>query len=263
MPQIIPNWHPIFVHFTVALLFVSSVLHVFAAMLSPVSPSRAQMALVARWNLWLGFLVSVGTAAAGFVAFDSVVHDDASHAAMKVHRNFALATLALYLPFVITSAIDAVRNRLASGAFAFALLVPTLLLVLTAWRGGELVYRYGLGVQSLPKVEAHHHDHEHAHGPVESAPPTDAAPASTGSEVTALDTGPAPPATEEQNRPAETNPATEGAPTLPEATTEQSSSAAAGLSTDEHSHGETDAPPHEHGDEYRQGSIDSEDGRKP
>jgi len=37
--------------------------------------------------------------------------------------------------------------------FVGALLLPVTLLVITAWHGGELVYRYGLGVQSLPKTD--------------------------------------------------------------------------------------------------------------
>ncbi|MBL4850981.1 MAG: hypothetical protein JKY90_01690, partial [Gammaproteobacteria bacterium] len=31
----------------------------------------------------------------------------------------------------------------------------------TAWHGGEVVYRYGIGVISLPKVEGDGHDHAH------------------------------------------------------------------------------------------------------
>lgn len=36
------------------------------------------------------------------------------------------------------------------------------LVIATAWHGGELVYRHGLGVLSLPVAEADHvHSHEH------------------------------------------------------------------------------------------------------
>ncbi len=36
------------------------------------------------------------------------------------------------------------------------------LLLFTAWLGAELVYRYGLGVMSLPQSE--NEDHSHLHG---------------------------------------------------------------------------------------------------
>ena len=51
MIEIIPNWHPIFVHFTVALLTMS----VFFYGLSFVAPGNRfyeQWVSVARWNLW-------------------------------------------------------------------------------------------------------------------------------------------------------------------------------------------------------------------
>ncbi len=50
--------------------------------------------------------------------------------------------------------------------FMLTLILSTGLLALTAWKGGELVYRYGLGVMSLPQVAqgAEGHDHEHAEG---------------------------------------------------------------------------------------------------
>ncbi len=41
------------------------------------------------------------------------------------------------------------------------LLVAQLFLFSTAWRGGELVYRHGLGVLSLPQTEGEGHSHSH------------------------------------------------------------------------------------------------------
>lgn len=38
------------------------------------------------------------------------------------------------------------------------------LLLSTAWHGGELVYRYGLGVMSMPKSHGEGHAHEHGPG---------------------------------------------------------------------------------------------------
>jgi len=46
------------------------------------------------------------------------------------------------------------------------------LLTSTAWLGGEAVYRYGLGVISLPKTDSHDHDHAtggHGDADVESS----------------------------------------------------------------------------------------------
>lgn len=50
--EIIPNWHPIFVHFTVALLSVAAAFTI-AAYLLPEGLLRHQITTVARWNCGL------------------------------------------------------------------------------------------------------------------------------------------------------------------------------------------------------------------
>ncbi|MCF6301365.1 MAG: hypothetical protein L3J52_09655 [Proteobacteria bacterium] len=42
--------------------------------------------------------------------------------------------------------------------------IAFLLLGITAFKGGELVYRYGLGVMSLPEVEGEGHAHGGSNG---------------------------------------------------------------------------------------------------
>lgn len=156
MIEIIPNWHPIFVHFTVALFSIATALH----LVSPLVQNRelkAQWRIVARWNLWLGMAISVVTVLTGWYAYNTVEHDALSHQAMTEHRNWALATVTL---FFIATAWSIIRYR--SGKEASALLLILLALAMTslgstAWRGGEIVYRYGLGVMSLPNAGSHGH----------------------------------------------------------------------------------------------------------
>ena len=89
MIEIIPNWHPLLVHFTVALLSLAVLVHL-AVLLPLPAGVRAEGKVVARWLLWLGALFAIATAATGWLAYNSVEHDDISHAAMTVHRNWAL-----------------------------------------------------------------------------------------------------------------------------------------------------------------------------
>ncbi len=91
MIEIIPNWHPIFVHFTVALLSVAVLLQLVASRL-PATTVRDELTVVARWSLWLGTLLAIATATTGWIAYNSVAHDEVSHAAMTDHRNWALVT---------------------------------------------------------------------------------------------------------------------------------------------------------------------------
>ena len=91
MIEIIPNWHPMLVHFTVGLLSLSVFLHVLARL--PLSSSlRGEWRIVAEWLLWLGGVFALATAVTGWLAYNSVEHDDVSHAAMTTHRNWALPT---------------------------------------------------------------------------------------------------------------------------------------------------------------------------
>jgi len=164
MIEIVPNWHPVLVHFTVALLIVAPLLFFASTWLPMESPAKLRLLAAARCNLLLGFIVSLGTIAAGWYAANTVAHDEAAHAAMLVHRNLALTTVAAYAPFVLWTLTRGHGPRSHGLLFAVLLLLPMASLTLTAWRGGELVYVHGLGVQSLPDVGS-----EHRHGDGESA----------------------------------------------------------------------------------------------
>lgn len=163
MLEIIPNWHPIFVHFSVALLSVAVILHLASHFVTDTTRAE-QCTLVARWNLWLGAGFTLFTVAAGLYAYYTIDHDTPSHAAMTVHRNWALATTAIFLAIVAWEFWLQRKKQGKSWLFTGLLLVAAGLLLSTAWHGGELVYRYGLGVMSLPKVEGAGHAHEHGSG---------------------------------------------------------------------------------------------------
>jgi len=172
MPEIIPNWHPIFVHFTVALLSLSVILFVVVNFIS--GPLREQWLVVARWSLWFGAGITLFTAVAGLYAYNTVAHDTPSHEAMTEHRNWAITVIILF-PLLAVWAAWCVRSGKELGkGFVALMLVGGLLLLSTAWHGGEVVYRYGLGVMSLPNVDSHGHGSDdggqaHGHGDGESS----------------------------------------------------------------------------------------------
>lgn len=169
MPDIIPNWHPLLVHFPIALIAVSA-LFTLLAVLPRGEPWRAEWAAAGRLTLRLGALAAVAAAAAGWQAFNTVSHDDAGHAAMLVHRGWALASLALIVLLALWDVLRARAGKGAHGAFAAMLVLALGGVAVTAWAGGELVYRHGLGVMALPQADeeaggGHEHgDHAHDHG---------------------------------------------------------------------------------------------------
>ncbi len=101
MIEIIPNWHPIFVHFTVALFSTAVGFYVLAYLSARLKFKSAILTVefetVARWCLWLAAFITIGTVLAGLYAYNTVQHDATSHHAMTIHRNWALTTAASIL----------------------------------------------------------------------------------------------------------------------------------------------------------------------
>jgi len=127
-------------------------------------PVQKQIRILAYWNLWLGTGFAIVAAIAGWFAYNSVAHDTASHAAMTEHRNWALLTLSIFVAISFYS-IQPYKSAKKTGlVFITVMLLAFVLLTTTAWHGGEAVYRYGLGVMSLPVVDGEGHAHEHTEG---------------------------------------------------------------------------------------------------
>lgn len=165
MIDILPNWHPIFVHFTVALLTTATAIQLLFNLM-PDSKLGNQLTMVARWNLRIGVGLTLLTVAAGWYAYNTVGHDAPSHLAMTEHRNWAIATLALFLGIAGWEYYLHHRGRNKGWLFTVLLALAAALLLTTAWHGGELVYRHGLGVMSLPETgEETGHEHTHVHEP--------------------------------------------------------------------------------------------------
>ena len=172
MIAIIPNWHPVFVHFPIAFA-TAAVFFFIAGKLFKEKTWAAQCLLAGRWMLWAAAIFACIAAVFGWLAYNSVEHDEAGHLAMTIHRNWALAALG---SLVLLAALEAWSWRSAeppSYGFLILLVAAWLLVVSAAWHGGEVVYRHGLGVMALPDVHDEqdappHDDGKHEHGHVHS-----------------------------------------------------------------------------------------------
>jgi len=163
MFEIIPNWHPIFVHFTVSTLSLASIFFVLSHVMRS-HPQNSNIRKFAEWNLWIGSISTILTVIAGWIAYNSVAHDTPSHEAMTIHRNWALATAGIFIVLALWLFYIKRSHHKVNISFVVIIIIAFGMLGTTAWRGGETVYRYGLGVISLPAVEkgADGHAHEHA-----------------------------------------------------------------------------------------------------
>ena len=166
--EIIPNLHPIFVHFTVALLIISTALFVIAKILKGRFENKALLN-AAYVNLWIGSLITIVTVAMGIYAYYTVQHDSPSHAAMTDHRNWAFITSAVFILPLILSIINYRKKEHYNFSFIAILIVASGLLLTTAYKGGEVVYRYGIGVMSLPQTQGDGGHGSHSHGGAEGS----------------------------------------------------------------------------------------------
>ena len=162
--RIIPNMHPAVVHFPIALTLISLLFGLGAHMLRKHN-AEPLLAAAGHFTLWLAALGAVVAVIFGWLAFNSGMnHDDGGHAAMLLHRKWAIPTA---LGLVVLAGIDVWKLRLnqVMAPLTLALLfVLSTAITTTAWLGGEIVYRHGIGVLSLPASEGAGHNHQHNSG---------------------------------------------------------------------------------------------------
>lgn len=169
MIEIIPNFHPAIVHFPIA-FGTAAVAFCTVGVLFKKQTYATQCLITGRWMLWGAALFALIAAVFGWFAFNSVTHDEVSHAAMKVHRNWALGALIALLALTAWDRWRGRSGRMPSFGFLVLLVAAWLLVMSTAWHGAELVYRHGLGVMALPKSagagQGHAHEEGHNHGDI-------------------------------------------------------------------------------------------------
>lgn len=156
--QVIPNFHPIVVHFPIALTIIAFLLSI-AAYARRSHPVSTQLAAAGHFTLWLAAIGAAAAVLFGWFAFNSVNHDDAGHAAMLLHRSWAIPTA---LGLILLASWDAWKyrvNELISVPMLFLLFLLSQAIAVTGWLGGEVVYRHGIGVLSLPASEGTGHGH--------------------------------------------------------------------------------------------------------
>ena len=153
-----PNIHPILVHFAYALSLSALGVYLLGKFL-PAGPRKDGTKPAGDWMLAFGALAIVVTIAAGFQAYYSIGHDGPSHAAMTTHRNWAVPSGTAIIILAIWRFVK--RATPPSGIFLGLLAAAAVSLSVTAWWGGNIVYKYGLGVQSMPMMTGDGHDHEH------------------------------------------------------------------------------------------------------
>jgi uncharacterized membrane protein len=143
--NVLPNWHPLVVHFPLALVATAAAL-LLAAHLLPQERHRATLATVGTWNLCLGAAAAMLALATGLAATVHLQVGPEARQAISVHLKWAVLTSFLVLLLAVWRGAGAAQDSRPSRFFVVVLMAALAALIVTGYRGGENVYRYGIAV---------------------------------------------------------------------------------------------------------------------
>jgi uncharacterized membrane protein len=146
----LPAWHPLIVHFPLALTVMATAAFVAARVLAA-EQTAAGLSLVGTWNLIAGAIGSVFALGSGLAALIGQALTPAAHAAVASHAKWAMLTVFALLALAVWRGAGAAFDSRPSRPFLAALLLATAALIVTGYLGGENVYRYGVGVIAIAR----------------------------------------------------------------------------------------------------------------
>ena len=149
---LLSEWHPMAVHFPLALT-VTGALALSAARAAPPEPHGATLAVVGTWNLCLGAAGALLALATGLAAVASLELAPPARAAVGLHVKWAIFTTAALALLAVWRGAGVDPQSRPSRAFLVILWAVTAALIVTAYRGGQNVYRYGVGVAQGAQLE--------------------------------------------------------------------------------------------------------------
>jgi uncharacterized membrane protein len=141
-----PNIHPMLVHFPIAILCLSCAFDIVGYVLKNEDFHRAGW-----WSLALGTLCLVGTVISGLIAAKSGTIPDAARNHFETHEQIAFVLAAVYAVLLFWRVASRVKLPPKGQIGYLALsLAGAVLLLIGAWYGGEMVYRFGVGSIAKP-----------------------------------------------------------------------------------------------------------------
>lgn len=141
-----PNPHPLVVHFPIALLMTSVFFDAVASW-----SGKAAFEKAAQWNLACGVLAGVVAVISGLLAEESVPQFQVIHETVERHETLAFVTLGVFtILFLWRFLKDGKFFQRWRIFYTVLAVIGILTLGATAYYGGELVYRFGVGMPSQP-----------------------------------------------------------------------------------------------------------------
>ncbi len=144
-----PAWHPIVVHFPLALVITATLL-LWSARLHGLVSHAATLSIVGTWNLCLGTVAAVIALASGLAAVLHLQVGVDARLAISLHLKWAIFTTLLLVLVSVWRGAGTAQDSRPSWIFLVVLAAAAASLAVTGYRGGQNVYRYGVGVSTLP-----------------------------------------------------------------------------------------------------------------
>jgi uncharacterized membrane protein len=144
------HWHPLIVHFPIALTVTAAVC-LLAARFTQGKVS-AGLAVVGTFNLCFAAAAALVALATGLGAVLDLNVSDAAHQAISIHLKWALFTSLTLILLAVWRGAGAAADSRPSDVFLVLLCAASLSLGFTAYRGTLNVYHFGVGVEEPAAV---------------------------------------------------------------------------------------------------------------
>lgn len=140
-----PGWHPIVVHFPLALIVTAAVVLTLSKWV-PDERMAATLARVGTFNLCVGAILLLLALGTGLAASIDLQLAGPARQAVAAHVKSAVVTTILTLLAAVWRGAGTDADSRATSGFLLVLWMATAALTVTGYRGGQNVYRYGIGV---------------------------------------------------------------------------------------------------------------------
>ena len=133
------------VHFPLALIITAAAMLLLARCLR--GSMAEALAVAGTWNLCLGAIAALFAIGTGMAAVLDLHLAVAAKEAVSIHVKWALFTSVELLLLAVWRGAGNAQNSRPSWLFLLVLLAATAALIETGYRGGQNVYRFGVGVE--------------------------------------------------------------------------------------------------------------------
>ena len=142
--------HPMLVHFPIVLLITAVAMDIIVLLIKKDLATRECLPLIALSALLLGTLSAGIAAIFGDIALDKAISLGFTSGPLETHETMALITTAVFSSYCLLRLLTVWRRYPLQGSIGWLSTLPgmlgVVLLIITAYYGGELVYHFGVNV---------------------------------------------------------------------------------------------------------------------